>query len=195
LPEFIARPAYEIALRLEMRDGCAWSVVLKPEDISDTALRDFEHELSLHLETPVRILDVTGLSFVDLRQQLHTPPGDVVVLVGLDDWSRDSWTSLDINRDGMAREGPLIFWLSPSGVLGLCRHAPNIRSFVGGSIFPLGPEKGVMSEEERQRRLEQFAGHFQLRNEQVIQMAEAGTLPPEPEFVEWLVLLGRGDLV
>ncbi len=77
----------------------------------------------------------------------------------------------------------------------MCQYAPNIRGFIGGSIFALGPDEGVMSEGERQRRLRELADHYRLRNEQVLQMAEAGTLPPQPEFVEWLVLLGRGDLL
>jgi hypothetical protein len=52
-----------------------------------------------------------------------------------------------------------------------------------------------MTEEERQRRLADLAAHYKLDNEQVIRLAEARTLPPDPEFVEWLVLLGRGDLL
>lgn len=195
MPEFTARPAYQIARGLEVRGTDAWFVVLRPAENSEAALRDFQDELLAYLNAPVRIIDVTNVSVADLRQQLHTPPDDAVVLVGPDGWNQDSWTFVDINRDGMVRPGALIFWLSPSGVSGLCLYAPNIRSFVGGSIFELGPDQGVMSEAERQCRLEALAEHYQLSNEQVIQMAQAGTLPPEPEFVEWLVLLGRGDLL
>lgn len=115
--------------------------------------------------------------------------------MGLDAWSLNSWLSLDINRDGMERQGALIFWLCPTAISELCQSAPNIRSFIGGSIFLLGPDEGIMTEEERQRRLEELARHYQLDNEQVIRMGEGRSLPPEPQFVEWLVLLGRGDLV
>ena len=195
MPEFIARPAYQIARGLEVRGTDAWFVVLRPAENPEVALQDFQDELLVYLNAPVRIIDATSASVADLRQQLRTRPDNAVVLVGLDGWNQDSWTSLDINRDGMVRAGALIFWLSPAGVLGLCQYAPNIRSFVGGSIFELGPDEGVMSEGERQRRLEALAEHYQLSNEQVIQMAQAETLPPEPEFVEWLVLLGRGDLL
>jgi hypothetical protein len=195
LPEFIAPPAYEIARRAELRGAYAWFVVLEPAVNPDEALQEFQHELSAYLEKPARILDASGLSVGDLRRQLHEPSHDTVVLVGLDAWNQGSWSSLDINRDGMERAGPLIFWVSSTAASVLCQFAPNIRSFIGGSIFLLGVDRGLMSEEERHRRLEELASHYQLDNEQVIRMAQARTLPREPEFIEWLVLLGRGDLV
>jgi hypothetical protein len=52
-----------------------------------------------------------------------------------------------------------------------------------------------MTSTERQERLADLESHFQISGSEVIAQAEAGTLPPEPHFVEWLVLLGRGDLV
>ena len=52
-----------------------------------------------------------------------------------------------------------------------------------------------MTEEERQERLKELSEHFGLTAEEVVQKAEARELPHEPEFVEWLVLLDRGDLV
>lgn len=195
MPDFEPRPGHEIARRLELRGGHAWVVVLKPGETVQSALEALEDELDVYVGGPVRTLDASGLSIADLRERLHTPPDDVVVLTGLDDFDKDSWTALDINRDGMARQGTLVLWLSPEGVLGLCRHAPNLRSFIGGSIFHLGPDGGIMTEEERQRRRADLAAHYKLDNGQVIQLAEARKLPPEPEFVEWLVLLGRGDLL
>lgn len=195
MPEFIAPPAYEIARRAELRRAYAWFVVLKPAVNPDEALQEFQHELSAYLEKPVRILDTSELPPADLRRQLHEPPDDTVLLGGLDGWGQSSWSSLDINRDGMEREGPLILWLSPTAASVLCQSAPNIRSFIGGSFFLLGPDRGIMTEEERVCRLAELADHYQLTSEQVIRMAQARTLPREPEFIEWLVLLGRGDLV
>jgi hypothetical protein len=34
-----------------------------------------------------------------------------------------------------------------------------------------------------------------LEDLEVIRRAEAGTLSPDPEYAEWLTLLGRGDLL
>jgi len=195
LPDLEPQPGHEIARRLELRGSHAWAVVLKPPDTAVPALDAFEDELEVYLGGRVRTVDASQLSMADLREQLQSPPDDVIVLTGLDDFDEDSWTALDINRDGMERQGTLVLWLSSEGALGLCRHAPNLRSFIGGSIFHLGPDGGIMTEQERQRRLADLAAHYKLDNEQVIRLAEARTLPPDPEFVEWLVLLGRGDLL
>ena len=195
MPEFAESPAHEVARRLEMRGGNAWFVVLKGAEHAETALEALGDELKVYLGNPVRVLDASRLSTAELRRQLRSPADDTVVLTGLDDFDEDRWTALDINRDGIARPGVLVSWVSPTGLQGLCRHAPNRKSFIGGSIFQLGADAGIMTEEERQRRLADLVAHYQLDNEQVIRLAEVRRLPPEPEFAEWLVLLGRGDLL
>jgi hypothetical protein len=81
------------------------------------------------------------------------------------------------------------------GLTGLCEHAPNIRSFVGGSIVYLGILGDAMTASERQQRISDLESHFQITSAEVILQAESGTLPTEPHFIEWLVLLDRGDLV
>jgi hypothetical protein len=89
----------------------------------------------------------------------------------------------------------VILWLSSVGLTSLCEHAPNIRSFIGGSIVYLGMHGDVMTDSERQQRIADLESHFQITSADVILQAESGALPTEPHFVEWLVLLDRGDLV
>jgi hypothetical protein len=52
-----------------------------------------------------------------------------------------------------------------------------------------------MTAAERRQRISSLESHFQISSAEVIARAEAGRLPTEPHFVEWLVLLDRGDLV
>ena len=52
-----------------------------------------------------------------------------------------------------------------------------------------------MTAAERQQRISSLELHFHISSAEVIARAEAGNLPIEPHFVEWLVLLDRGDLV
>jgi len=49
--------------------------------------------------------------------------------------------------------------------------------------------------EERAVRIADIEDHFQMSSDQAIAKALVGTQPPDPLFVEWLVLLNRGDLV
>ena len=44
-------------------------------------------------------------------------------------------------------------------------------------------------------RLEALRSHYGLTDEQVLERAQAKTLDWEPQVAEWLVLLGRGDLI
>jgi hypothetical protein len=117
------------------------------------------------------------------------------VISDLDQADANYWRALDINRSGLLRLGPVILWLSSMGLTGLCEHAPNIRSFVGGSIVYLGILGDAMTASERQQRISDLESHFQITSAEVILQAESGTLPTEPHFIEWLVLLDRGDLV
>jgi hypothetical protein len=98
-------------------------------------------------------------------------------------------------RSALERKGPVILWLASEDIANLANFAPNIRSLIGGSIFVVGPDGGIMTETERQQRLKELSEHFGFSGDEAVRKAEARELPHEPEFVEWLVLLGRGDLL
>ena len=197
MPDFINEPAFEIGRRLEIRgpNSYAWLAALKPTGEADAALADFAADLSAALDAPVRTINTTDTSVDQLRTALHSPTDDPVLILGLDQHDVEYWRTLDVNRSGLGRRGPLVLWLSAGGLIELCAYAPNIRSFLGGSIFQVGTQGESMSEPERQQRIDELVAHYRLTSEEVIRRAETRTLPTEPHFVEWLVLLGRGDLV
>jgi hypothetical protein len=195
--EFAYKPSYEIARRLEMRGegSYSWSILIKPPSSDVAALQEFAEELEAFVRQKPRIVDITGLLVGDLREQLQEPPGDPVLLVGFDERSPEFWSAVDLNRSSLERSGAVVFWLSAAGVSDLCTHAPNLRSFIGGSIFVVGSTGGEMAANERAERLRDLSAFYGLTNDQIIEKAMKRELPREPEFVEWLVLLGRGDLV
>jgi hypothetical protein len=195
VPEFSTQPFFEIAQRLEIRGDTAWLVVLSPATDSAVALAQLQTELQSILQKPSRVIQLEPSTFEELREALHQPDDDAVILSGGTGLTPEKWRSLDIMRSALERRGPVILWLSPGDVANLTEHAPNIHSFIGGSIFLSGPDGGIMTEAERQQRLKELSEHFGLTGEQVVRQAEARELPHEPEFVEWLVLLDRGDLV
>jgi hypothetical protein len=144
---------------------------------------------------PVRVVPLKGSSFDRLREQLHQPEDDAVILFAEPGLEASEWTSLDTMRSALERTGPVVLWLAPDAVGRLTESAPNIRSFIGSSMFVAGPEPGLMTESERESRLQELRQHYQLSDQEIVRRAEAKELPPEPHLVEWLVLLGRGDLV
>jgi hypothetical protein len=192
--DFLTEPAFEIGRRLEIRGSSAWFVVLRPAQEED-ALANFIADLSAVLDQPVRVVRCSDSSFERLRGDLHEPAGDPVVVSDLDGADAERWRALDVNRSAWIREGAVVLWLSAAGVTNLCSHAPNIKSIVGGSIFHLGTDGGAMSAAERDQRIADLESHFEMTSTEVIRQAESGVLPTDPHFVEWLVLLGRGDLV
>ena len=56
----------------------------------------------------------------------------------------------------------------------------------------LGTSEFAATVLERLESLRQWSG---MTDEEVITRAEQGTLPGDPPYAEWLVLLGRGDLL
>lgn len=195
MPEFESQPSFEIARRLEIRGGTGWLALLTPAANSTTALDQLQTELQSILQKPARVIPLEPSTFEELREALHRPDDDAVILSGGTGLTPEKWRALDIIRSALERKGPLILWLASGDIANLANLAPNIRSLIGASIFVVGPDGGIMTEAERQERLNELSQHFGFNSEEAMRKAQAQELPHEPEFVEWLVLLGRGDLL
>jgi hypothetical protein len=195
VPEFSTEPFFDIARRLDIRGETAWLAVLSPAADSTAALDQLQTELQSILQRPSRVIQLEHSTFEELREALHQPDDDAVILSSGTGLKQEKWRSLDIMRSALERKGPVILWLSPGDVANLTGYAPNIRSFIGASIFLAGPDSGIMTDAERQERLNELSQHFGFTGDEAVRRAEARELPHEPEFVEWLVLLGRGDLL
>ena len=56
-------------------------------------------------------------------------------------------------------------------------------------------ESHEMSPEDVEKRLVAMREHYGFSDEEVVASAIAGTIPPDPDYCEWLVLIGRSDLI
>lgn len=195
MPEFRSQPMVGIARRLDIRGPNPWLAVLGPSTGSAAALDELQTELRSFLQKPARVFPLETATFEELREALQQPGDDAVVLIGGPDLAPERWSSLDVMRSALERAGPIVLWMAPDAVASLTKFAPNIRSFIGSSIFVAAPDGGIMTEAERQERLKELEEYYRLTSEEIVHRAESKQLPPEPHFVEWLVLLGRGDLV
>jgi len=185
----------EIARRLDIRGPNPWLAVLGPPAGSTVALQELQTELRSFLRIPTRVFPLETATFEELREALQQPGHDAVVLTASTGLASEKWSSLDVMRSALERAGPIVLWMAPDAVAGLADFAPNIRSFIGASIFMAAPDGGMMTDSERRQRLKELEEHYGLTSEEIVRRAESRELPPEPHFVEWLVLLGRGDLV
>jgi hypothetical protein len=195
VPDFTSQPFVEIARRLEIEGPHSWLAILSPPGDPTAACAALSTELESLLQIPVRVVPVKGSSFETLREQLHQPEDDGVILFAGPDLEVGEWSSLDTMRSALERTGPVVLWISPDAVSQLTESAPNIRSFIGSGVFVAGPEPGIMTDDERESRLQELRQHYQLSDQEIVRRAEAHELPPDPHIVEWLVLLGREDLV
>lgn len=192
-----AEQVLEFARRVDLRAavGYTWFVVIPPGDPGENSLADVRDELEVALGITIRTVTAGTAPVHDFIAAVMTNPSDTVLLSGLDEWEDAHWQALDIQRSALERPGTIILMLSPSSVVRLSNSAPNIRSFIGGSFIPLAPGRGALTESERRARIKNLETSYGLPSAEIIAKAEHKNLAPDPIFVEWLVLLGRGDLV
>jgi hypothetical protein len=74
----------------------------------------------------------------------------------------------------------------------LTAHSPNLWSWFGAHCMEYDASEGRMNIDER---LQSLRDHFKLSDIEVIDLARRGALPDDVAFTEWLILLGRGDLL
>ena len=81
---------------------------------------------------------------------------------------------------------------SEVGVIALAAEAPNFWSWVGPRVWNLDPLAGQLDREARLASLREGTG---LSDAEMLLRVEAGALKLDPVIAEWLVLLGKGDLL
>jgi hypothetical protein len=85
--------------------------------------------------------------------------------------------------------------LTPHSAAQFQTYSPNFASWIGSRVYELQLGLEILTEVESQQRLEALQKFTGKTNVEVIRLAETGQLPTNPEYGEWLVLLGRGDLL
>lgn len=197
MTDFLTQASIEIAERLRIRgaNSFSWVALLTPLIDTEIELDSLRADLSALLERNTRTIALENATFEFLRESLREPADDVVILTAPTDLSPEKWSAIDLMRSALERKGPIIFWLSMAGFACLADSAPNIRSFIGPSVFAVGPDGASLTQEQKNERLNDLSRFYNLTNEAVIHSAEAHALPLNAHFVEWLVLLGRGDLI
>jgi hypothetical protein len=195
LPDFETCAPFDIAERLELlgENPHSWTALITTAD-NEGLLDDVTAELSAILHRPVRVLPIAQ-PINELSNTLQEPADDIVILTAGQTTEPDQWSAIDMNRSRLERDGPLIFWISDAQFAQISRNAPNIRSYIGGSVFRITPDADSIDDVQRRQRLSELSSHYGWTNDELISKAANQTLPAEPEFVEWLVLLDRGDLI
>lgn len=185
--------AGEYALRLHtLRGSTAHAAYLATTDQLDAALADLEDELrALDADAaPARLVPrdagslVVGFS-ADLPE---------IVLVDARSFAANDWATLDRRRSSLPDRGVLVFVTTPASFDELMRRAPNLASWLGGQVFAYRSDAQDLAD-ERERRLAALRAWASRTDADIIEAAREGSLPRDPEYAEWLVLLGHDELL
>jgi hypothetical protein len=183
-----------LSLRLSASRGTAFYVLylILPGE-SARIMAEIEEEIRA-LGEEMTIETVGGPS--GAARLLHDLPaiaGDVL-LVSAETYAEADWRLLDRRRSALAREGAVVFVTTPASFAALMQVAPNLASWLGGLVFS-HEDPDALARAQLGPRLDALRTWSGKSDAEVVEEAEQGRLPRDPEYAEWLVLLGRGDLL
>lgn len=183
-----------LALRLTVLRGTAsYAVYLVRPGQTAEAQSELEADLGA-FDGALRVTAVpSSPGAVRLLHDLPSvDPG--VLLVGAEAFTEADWRLLDRRRSALAREGATVFITTPESFDVLMRVAPNLASWLGGLVFSY-EDIDAATPEDRGERLAALRAWSGRSDDEVLEAAQRGRLPRDPEYATWLVLLGRGDLL
>jgi hypothetical protein len=185
----------EIADRIQLEPG-GWSAVVVDDAHVDSITQKLEEELAFLLEGDstgnVRVLRYGSAPQSLIESVAKLKPEDVAVLPLPQGSIEQVVRVLDYERARLVHGPRGVILTSGAGVAILATVAPNLWSWIGPRAWLLDPTAGQLDIAARLASLHEGTG---LTDSEVIERAEAGTLGPDPVFAEWLVLLGRSDLL
>lgn len=182
----------EFAFRVLESDGPNVWLVLVSDGPLDEVARMLSAEISTLDGESATVYAVTSGS--DLESLAREHADGIAIVTGVNGFGDADWQRVDLNRTRLQRNGTTVLVLDPAAIEQLENRAPNLASWIGGSIWRLEEARPLdgANAEQRLVALRRWSG---LGDQEVVRLAESGALPPDPEYAEWLTLLGRGELL
>lgn len=190
-PTSASAPGFALRL-LASRGAAAYFAYLVQREEAAEVIEEIDAELRAFDER-VTVKMISASSAAGLLQELPSV-NEEVVLIAAQSYAEADWRRLDRRRSSLGRAGVMVFFTTPSSFEDLMRAAPNLASWLGGFVFARKDESARVAE-QREQRLAALRAWSGKTDDEVIQAAEGGDLPRDPEYAEWIVLLGRGALL
>ncbi len=175
-------------------DGNIWTVlVVEISDINEV-VEELSETISIFSECKIKIISAqNGAS--ELIEQIVQSSEDYLLLWTFESWDCKDWYRLDACRSSLSKLRGGMLVLSSTSAEMMLNCAPNFCSWVGSRIYALAKDSEFLTDQEREIRLSTLREWLGRSDAEVIASAESRQLPLTPEYGEWLVLLGRGDLI
>jgi hypothetical protein len=175
-------------------DGNVWFVLTLPLENHEDLAEDLGDVLEIFTESAVDSLSgINGV--VPFVESIGSTDAASLILSGFELWTVQDWRQLDALRSNLVVQRNAFLLLSEPATSMMLNHAPNLASWIGGRVYPFTYGTEFLTVEEKEDRLKDLRSWFGQTDDQVIALAASKELPPEPKYGEWLVLLGRGDLI
>jgi len=197
-----AEPPAQFAFRVVEASGAnVWYAAVVEQGKAEAIAREIV-TVANELQPDAAVLERVG-SPKEFSESIAAATCQVWVGFGFDRFDGADWSQLDRARSRLERRSLqgsevdssiVVLILSAEAFAALQASAPNIASWIGGSVFALERDE-KLSATAREARLEELRRWGIMTDEEVVRHATAGTLPTDPYFAEWLVLLDRGDLL
>jgi hypothetical protein len=170
-----------------------WSVLVISPDQQQQALTELEESIPIFIDEAVEVIAITP----DVEVLIHAVQASeaYILLWQFDSWQLEQWQQFDYARSRFSHDKGGIILLTPHAARQFQTYAPNFASWIGSRVYDLQLGLEILTEAESQQRLAALQQYTGKTDAEVIRLAETGQLPTDPEYGEWLVLLGRGDLL
>lgn len=187
----------ELASRiwLDADAGAAWFLLLLDEGVDANPVAD---EIASECSVLVPQLTQHRLRVADSLPALidACTTGERALVIALADGiDNAALGQIDEARSALLRADAGVILLPDRDLERFAREAPNLTSVLAVRTFTWGPDPGLLDQDTQEVMLAGFRERSGMSDAQLIAEAEAGTAPAEPYVAEWLVLLGRGDLL
>jgi hypothetical protein len=175
-------------------DGNIWTIlVVKTSDINEV-VEEFSETVSIFSECETKVISAQdGVS--ELVKQIVQSSADYLVLWNFETWNCEDWYRFDASRSNLSKPRGGMLVLSSTSAEIILNCAPNFCSWVGSRVYALDKNSEFLTDQERETRLSALREWSGRSDANVIESAESHELPLIPEYSEWLILLGRGDLI
>jgi hypothetical protein len=175
-------------------DGNIWFVLTLPFAHHAALAEDLGDVLEIFTESAVGSLSGDD-GVVPLVESIGSTEATSLILSGFESWTVQDWRQLDALRSNLAVQRNAFLILSEQATSLMLNHAPNLASWIGGRVYLFTYGTEFLTVDEQEERLTHLRASAGQTDAEIIALAESNQLSPEPEYGEWLVLLGRGDLI
>lgn len=183
----------EIASDVELVSG-SWSVVISDHAHLHETVDELHDELEFAFHGIGRVALVDAAKGVEsmLQHMAALGPEDVVLVRNIERLDLAARQQLDEKRTRF-EGGPRVVIVTTEGATAaLANDAPHVWSWMSSRVFAVDRDSSRLDIEQRLASLREGTG---LTDDDVIRRAQTGASPLDPIHAEWLILIGRGDLI